>query len=279
MMRAAAVFLLLQGAAITVSGDLRPEMLGCPQGPGLAEGARQVDNAVVEIRHPGFGEGGKERYDCTARVTDEAGRLCFEIHADVLWLDPVSGGDINDDGIADIVIVESDPVGYLYSVVTPPLKPSLVRQIRNGYAVRFERSPKGRIVLVVPDDGFRDRRDLIDMRRHELVVPEIRFEMTGSRLRDVGAENPGPYDNAIAQARAGLARGDIASFRAGRIGDEHRREAVKARVLTVVLSYFYSGRGKDAVKALSDMWPPADYERILDAILDARRRGSLRLAN
>ncbi len=53
----------------------------------------------------------------------------------------------------------------------------------------------------------------------------------------------------------------------------HRLRITKAKVLEIIWSYLYSGRDQDAWRALADMWPPGDFDRIRTAILNARARG------
>jgi hypothetical protein len=52
-----------------------------------------------------------------------------------------------------------------------------------------------------------------------------------------------------------------------------RLQATKIKVLEIVWAYLYSGREQDAWKALAAMWPPADVDRIRQAILNAQARG------
>lgn len=47
----------------------------------------------------------------------------------------------------------------------------------------------------------------------------------------------------------------------------------KTKVLEIVWSYLYNGRDQDAWRALADMWPPTDIERIRAAILAERSNG------
>ena len=51
---------------------------------------------------------------------------------------------------------------------------------------------------------------------------------------------------------------------------------VKPLVLTVVLAYLYSGRELQAWKALDEMWPRFDRQRIKRLILKTRAEGLLR---
>ena len=52
-----------------------------------------------------------------------------------------------------------------------------------------------------------------------------------------------------------------------------RRQVVKATVLQIVLDYIYGGRGQDAWKTVTEMWPAMDRQRIRQEILRARMGG------
>jgi hypothetical protein len=53
-------------------------------------------------------------------------------------------------------------------------------------------------------------------------------------------------------------------------------ENVKPLVLTIVLAYLYSGREDQAWKALEEMWPRFDQQRIRKLIVETRAKGLLR---
>jgi hypothetical protein len=53
-----------------------------------------------------------------------------------------------------------------------------------------------------------------------------------------------------------------------------RLRKVKIQVLEIVWAYLYSGREKEAWRALADMWPIADVERIRSEIIAARAPGN-----
>lgn len=45
------------------------------------------------------------------------------------------------------------------------------------------------------------------------------------------------------------------------------------KVVEIVWAYLYSGRDEEAWKALANLWPTADFERVRMAITEARRNG------
>jgi hypothetical protein len=53
----------------------------------------------------------------------------------------------------------------------------------------------------------------------------------------------------------------------------HALRITKIKILEIVWAYLYSGREQEAWRALADMWPPGDLDRIRAAILTARARG------
>jgi len=109
----------------------------------------------------------------------------------------------------------------------------------------------------------------------------LRFER--NRLIDVSAEFQSHFDEQIAAVRSELSAQDLRDFQGtdGKLAaasslaqDRIRRMRVtKIKVLEIVWAYLYSGRAQEAWRALADMWPPGDLDRIRTAILNARARG------
>lgn len=112
----------------------------------------------------------------------------------------------------------------------------------------------------------------------------LRFEH--NKLMDVSAEFQSQFDEEIAKARADLSAQDLNDFRAsdGKLAvtssltlltlDRMRRlRTVKIKALEIVWSYLNSGREQEGWRALADMWPPGDLDRIRVAISNARARG------
>ena len=48
---------------------------------------------------------------------------------------------------------------------------------------------------------------------------------------------------------------------------------IKIKVLEIVWSYLYSSREEEAWRALADLWPPSDFDRIRGSIVDMQARG------
>ena len=117
-------------------------------------------------------------------------------------------------------------------------------------------------------------------------APAVVLRFVQGRLLDVGSEFQGYFDGAIAKVRSGLDPEELREFKnsSGRLpptahfsADDLRRseklEHSKEKVLQIVWDYLYSGREQEAWKSLAEMWPPADVDRIREAIISARDRG------
>lgn len=116
-------------------------------------------------------------------------------------------------------------------------------------------------------------------------APTVVLRFQKQHLLDVSADFQSHYDGQIAEVRGRLDAGDLADFRgtdgvltisAIRSADRlHRLLKVKAQVLEIVWSYLYSGREQDAWRALADLWPAKDLDRIRGALSTIRSRGVL----
>jgi hypothetical protein len=117
-------------------------------------------------------------------------------------------------------------------------------------------------------------------------APTVVLRFDQGRLLDVSSEFQGYFDNEIARVRSALAPEDLRDFKnsSGRLPptahfspedlrQSEKLERTKARVLQIIRSYLYSGRGQEAWDSLAELWPPADLDRIRAAILTARARG------
>ena len=170
----------------------------------------------------------------------------------------------------------------IYSLQKPP---RLLRTITGGdFFGASDSDLDGRVEIWTADtaavDGF---ETLVP---GELDFPPtivLRFE--GSRLLDVSSEFRPYFDQEIAKLRSGLDARDLSDFKSsdGKLGVSaslsaqqiHRLRSIKIKALEVVWSYLYSDREPEAWRALADMWPASDLERIRVAISHARAHGIL----
>lgn len=114
-------------------------------------------------------------------------------------------------------------------------------------------------------------------------APTIALRFERNRLIDVSAEFQSHFDEQIAAMRTGLSVQDLRDFQgtdgkfaaASSLAPDriHRLRVTKIKVLEIVWAYLYSGREQEAWRALADMWPAGDMDRIRTAILSARARG------
>lgn len=119
-------------------------------------------------------------------------------------------------------------------------------------------------------------------------APTIVLRFERNRLVDVSAEFRPHFDEQIAAVRTELSAQDLRDFQGtdGKLGAASssaqdrihgsgvtKIRVTKIKVLEIVWAYLYSGREQEAWRALADMWPPGDFDRIRAAILNARARG------
>ncbi len=114
-------------------------------------------------------------------------------------------------------------------------------------------------------------------------APTIVLRFERNRLIDVSAEFQSHFDEQIALVRTQLSAQDLRDFQGtnGKLTATssmapdriHGLRITKIKVLEIVLAYLYSRREQEAWRALADMWPAGDLERIRTAILTARAHG------
>ena len=171
----------------------------------------------------------------------------------------------------------------IYSLRKPP---KLLRTITGGtFFSTADTDLDGQIEIWTNDtaslEGFESREA-----GEPYSAPTVVLRFVQGRLLDVGSEFQSYFDGEIAKVRSGLDPEELRDFTnsSGRLPptahfspDDLRRseklERTKEKVLQIVWAYLYSGREQEAWKSLAEMWPPADLDRIREAILSARDRG------
>jgi hypothetical protein len=171
----------------------------------------------------------------------------------------------------------------IYSLRKPP---KLVRTITGGtFFSTADSDLDGQVEIWTNDtaslEGFESRES-----GKSYSAPTVVLRFMQGRLLDVGSEFQGYFDGEIARVQSGLDPRELQEFKNsdGRLPptahfspEELRRsqnlERTKEKVLQIVWAYLYSGREQDAWNSLEEMWPPADLDRIRDAITSARDRG------
>ena len=234
---------------------------------------------------------------CHAAIASGDQKPVFETYGYELELNPVSGKDVNADDKPDAVI-ESHPARdqccWNYYIVSLGDAPGLLRQITTSVPLTFEdKLGDGKIEIWGRDNAF----DGIENFAHaDSPFPLVFFRMKGTNIYNVSNLFWDEYEREIAQARGGLPRSvvdDLVKTESddpnkpgggggggGGSGDPRdpktiRFQQAKASVLEIALDYLYGGKGQDAWKTISEMWPPLDRQRIRQVILATRMKGLL----
>lgn len=169
----------------------------------------------------------------------------------------------------------------IYSLQKPP---SLLRTIAGAeFFGASDIDLEGRVEIVADDAAA--VQDFEKLTLGELdFPPPIVLRFTNSRLEDITADFQPYFDHRVSELRSAISPHDLQEFKnsAGELArmaaaasaeDMHRLRAVKIKVLEIVWTYLYSGRENEAWKALAEMWPARDIDRIHSALLAVRARG------
>jgi hypothetical protein len=228
--------------------------------------------------------GGLSMRSCSGTLAWDGGDLPVSTEMSQLDVD-VLGADL---GLGTPVVAfqvkksaaDWDMTYLIYSLQKPP---QLLRTITGGDFFRAaDTDLKGRVEIWTGDvraiSGF---EGFVPGEFDFAPTVVLRFER--NRLTDVSAEYQPRFDEQIAKVRAELDAQDLKDFlySDGRLAATssltlermHRLRITKTKVLEIVWSYLYSGREQEAWRALTDMWPPADSDRVRMAILSAQARG------
>ena len=205
--------------------------------------------------------------------------------------------DVDGDGLSEIVLTTGDSgtahCGALYIVKQRPAQ--LLKRLENCSSpaiVNFAQQPQPLIVMRDPTFWTEDQHFIPFMCHICSPTPSVYFRLENGKLRNVSGEMSAAYDRDIADERSRLGRANLKALVAAR--DLHEIDLVSRTdanrlgdtlftVLRIVTDYLYSGRQQQAWRALDDMWPAWDRERIqrwlLKRIAESRRRGTLAFEN
>ena len=267
--------LLLVGAAILL---MKPEasaqkpVLVCPAAKGVPQVHQFSGYSVRLSGSPGHVN------RCFATVTPAGSKTAGKKVATdwAVSINALSGTDVNGDGKPDL-IVQGFSGGahccYTYRIIGLTDGLPLVREIHNQVPVVFKTRDDGRVELNTGEGVF----DYFLVPHANSVIPRIFMRLDGDQLVDVSSEHIADYDHEIEKARSELTPDELdklkkSTYSQGMLFDQ--LPAVQ-KVLTIVLNYLYSGRQDEAWKALDEMWPPSDKERVEKLILERRSRGLL----
>jgi hypothetical protein len=168
----------------------------------------------------------------------------------------------------------------VYSLRQPP---ALIRRIMGGgFFSAADTDLDGRVEIWTDDAAAIDGFENLPAGDFDL-PPPIVLRFASGRLLDASREFHPYFDEKIAAEKAALAAVDLGDFKKsdGKLTDPGNYPAImfvhmkvaKAKILEIVWAYLYSGREQDAWRALAEMWPASDLERIRAAILSERDRG------
>ena len=268
--RSVAVFLLV----LALGGPARASgKSGCRAGEGRVT-KKVAGFEIVLGRDP---DDETHEASCQATVFDPDQKAIFTEH-DWGFFIVLAGEDVNGDGVSD-VILEGYSGGahccWTYYFISLGAHPGRITQFENQRDLSAFRNPKnGRIEFATLDGAF----DYFDDLCHACTpFPAVYLRLDGSRFVDIGPEHIADYDEIITEQKKTLTARELQRFRALQTKPteaEGKGETI-FKVLTIVFAYLYSGREAQAHRALQDMWPPSDLERMWELILETRRNGVL----
>jgi hypothetical protein len=168
----------------------------------------------------------------------------------------------------------------IYSLKKPPV---LLRTIKGGDRYRAaDTDLDGRIEIWTSDAEAVSDFENISLEGLDF-APMIVLRFERKRLTDVSSEFQSDFDRQIATVRAQLDARKLGEFKLSdgalsskspmSIDQLHRMMTTKIKILEIVRCYLYSDREQEAWSTLTEMWPPADLERIRTAIVKARDHG------
>jgi hypothetical protein len=165
----------------------------------------------------------------------------------------------------------------IYSLSEPP---QLLRTISGGgFFKAADTDLDAHVEIWAEDVHAADRLQELSLGDFD-APPTIVLRFEHGELRNVGSEFRGFFDKEIAELRKRtlpadlqeLKTFDLKSVSASAERRRHLRET-KAKIVEIVWCYLYSGREQEAWRALSDMWPTGDADKIRAEIIAARSQG------
>jgi hypothetical protein len=209
-------------------------------------------------------------------------RGALQVDIDVLGADLGLGVPV----VAFQVRDSSREVGTTYKVFSLEDGPKLLQTITGGnYYNAQDVKLEDRNEIWTDDAEAIDGFEGLPFSSYDF-APSVVLRFEKRRLIDVSFEYQPNFDSQIAQVKARLGAQALSEFKQsdGKLlpnsrlpmRDLHELRATKVKVLEIICAYLYSGRKEEALSTLSEMWPPADLDRIRTSLDDMRRHGILR---
>jgi hypothetical protein len=212
---------------------------------------------------------------CRAVLTSRFGHHIPIAYEWALSIDPISGADLNGDGIPEIVL--SGYSGglhccYVDEIVSLDRTPKVIHVLSSPVPIKFDKQADGTVLIRAYDGVF----DYFLIPPQSAVIPVVLLKLDGDNLVDVSAQHAEIYDKEIERARAQLSPDELEKFKQSKFhGFYTDQVAAVHNVLTIILDYAYSGREEQAWEALNELWPANDAGRVKSLIMERRRRGML----
>jgi hypothetical protein len=175
--------------------------------------------------------------------------------------------------------VQSTMTYEIYSLQKPP---RLLRTITGGdFFSASDTDLAGSVEIWTGDAGAIDNFEGLALGEFDF-APTIVLRFERGQLTDVSSQFQSNFDQQIAKIRAQLDSQELSNFKDSNgallikslpLERRHALRITKIKVLEIVWCYLYSGREGEAWHALSEMWPPADFDRIRASILTVRAHG------
>jgi len=222
-------------------------------------GVVHVNGLTVEVKPipdpdvPGF-------MTCQATIRNSDGKTIFNNTDWGMEIDPITGRDVNGDGIPDAVLVSFSGGAHCcstYHIVSLGENPGLIAEFGDRATASFEDlNGNGKTEILIRDGGFDEGFGL----SHPFSpFPLLIVQLDGAKFHDVGSRFWRVYEKEIQRNYAKLKDENLRQFLKSNPTEIHDSQDyldTEFRILAIVLDYLYAGRPQEAHKMLGKLWPP-----------------------